>query len=51
MEFQVQSVYLVYTRLMVYTILNLAYPKKHMYYILLIYTIIFIITYAKELDK
>ena len=37
MEFQVQSVYLIYTGLIVYAILNLAYSKKHMYYILLIY--------------
>ena len=32
MEFQVQSVYLIYTWLMVYTILNLAYPKGHVCY-------------------
>jgi len=35
MEFQVQSVYLIYTWLIVYTILNLAYPKDYVYYILL----------------
>ena len=29
MEFQLQSVCLIYTWLMVYTILNLAYPKEH----------------------
>ena len=40
MEFQLQSIYLIYTWLMVCPILNLAYPKKHMYYILLIYSII-----------
>jgi len=28
-EFQVQSIYLIYTRLIVYAILNLAYPKEH----------------------
>ena len=36
MEFQVQSVCLIYTRLLVYTILTLAYPKSYMYYISLI---------------
>ena len=44
MEFQVQNVYLIYARLLVYTtlttILTLAYPKGHIYYILLIYRII-----------
>ena len=40
MELQVQSVYLIYTGLMVHAILNLAYSKKHIYYILLIYNII-----------
>ena len=39
-KFQVQSVYLIYTRLIVYAILNLAYPKEYVYYILLIYSII-----------
>ena len=39
-EFQVQSVYLIYTRLMVHAILNLAYSKEHVYYILLTYSII-----------
>ena len=29
MEFQVQSVYLIYTWLIVHTILNLAYSKEH----------------------
>jgi len=29
MKFQVQSVYLIYTRLLVYTTLILAYPKSH----------------------
>jgi len=29
MEFQVQSVYPIYTWLIVYTILNLAYPKEY----------------------
>jgi len=36
MEFQVQSVCLIHTRLIVYTTLNLAYSKEHMYYISLI---------------
>jgi len=30
MEFQLQTVYLIYTWLIVYAILNLAYPKRHM---------------------
>jgi len=29
MEFKVQSVYLIYTRLIVYATLNLAYFKEH----------------------
>jgi len=33
MEFQVQSVYLIYTWLIVYAILNLAYFKEYVYYI------------------
>ena len=37
MEFQVQSVYLIYARLLVHTILTLAYSKDYIYYILLIY--------------
>jgi len=37
-EFQLQSVYLIYTWLMVYAILNLAYSKEYIYYILLIYS-------------
>ena len=36
MEFQVQSVYLIYTGLTVYAILNLAYPKEHVLSIRLI---------------
>jgi len=39
MEFQVQSVYLIYVRLLVYATLTatltLVYPKDHAYYILL----------------
>ena len=34
-EFWAQSVYLIYTRLMVYTTLNLVYSKKYIYYMLL----------------
>jgi len=30
-EFQVQSVYLIYTWLMVHATLNLAYPKRYVY--------------------
>jgi len=37
MEFQVQSVYLIYTGLMVHATLNLAYSKKHMLFIRLTY--------------
>jgi len=40
MEFQVQNVYFIYTWLMVYVILNLAYSKGHVYYIPLRYSII-----------
>jgi len=29
MKFQVQSIYLIYTRLIVHAILNLAYTKEH----------------------
>ena len=36
-EFQVQSIYLIYTRLIVHTTLNLAYSKKHMIFIRLTY--------------
>jgi len=39
MEFQLQSVCLVNTRLIVHVILNLAYSKGYIYYILLIYGI------------
>ena len=39
-ECQVQSIYLIYTRLIVYTILNLVYLKEHIYYIPLTYDII-----------
>jgi len=35
MEFQLQSVYLIYTWLMVYITLNLAYSKEYVYYMLL----------------
>ena len=35
MEFQVQSVYLIYARLLVHTTLTLAYSKDYVYYILL----------------
>ena len=34
MEFQLQSVYLIYTWLMVHVILNLVYPKEYIYYML-----------------
>ncbi len=37
MEPQVQSIYLIYTGLMVYTILNLIYSKKHVLFIRLTY--------------
>ena len=40
MEFQVQSVYLIYTRLLVHAILILTYPKDYTYYMLLIYSVI-----------
>ena len=42
MEFQVQSVYLIYTKLIVYTTLNLAYFKeyKYIYYMPLTYSMI-----------
>ena len=33
-ECQVQSIYLIYTELIIYTILNLVYLKEHMYYML-----------------
>jgi len=36
MEFQVQSVCLIHTGLIVHATLNLAYPKEHIYYIPLI---------------
>ena len=39
MEFQVQCVYLMYTWLIVYAILNLAYSKEYVYYMPLIYSI------------
>ena len=39
MEFQLQSVYLIYTWLMVYATLNLAYLKEHVYYMPLTYGI------------
>ena len=39
-EFQLQSVYLIHTRLIVCIILNLAYSKEYVYYMLLIYSII-----------
>jgi len=39
MKFQLQSVYLIYTRLMVHATLSLAYPKGHVYYMPLIYGI------------
>jgi len=32
MEFQVQNIYLIYTELIVYATLNLAYSKEYMYY-------------------
>jgi len=32
MEFQLQSVYLIYTWLIVYATLNLTYLKEHVYY-------------------
>jgi len=35
MEFQLQSVYFIYMWLIVYTILNLAYPKEYIYFMLL----------------
>jgi len=35
MEFQVQNVYLIYIGLMVHAILNIAYPKEYVYYMLL----------------
>ena len=35
-EFQVQSVYLIYVRLLVYATLILAYSKNYAYYMLLI---------------
>jgi len=34
------SKYNIYTELLVHAILNLAYPKEHIYYMLLIYSII-----------
>ena len=37
MEFQLQSVYLIYTWPIVYATLNLASSKEHIYYIPLIY--------------
>jgi len=40
MKFQVQSVYLIYIGLIVYTKLNLAYSKKYIYDMLLTYGII-----------
>ena len=40
MEFQVQSVYLIYIRLLVHVTLILIYPKSYTYYMLLIYSII-----------
>jgi len=36
-EFQLQNFYLIYTWLIGYAILNLAYPKEYIYYMLLIY--------------
>jgi len=39
-EISVQSVYLIYARLPVHTILILAYPKDHVYYIPLTYRIL-----------
>jgi len=36
MKFQLQSVYLIYTWLIVHTTLNLAYSKEYIYYMLLI---------------
>jgi len=36
MRFQLQSVYFIYTWLIVHTTLNLAYLKEHVYYMLLI---------------
>jgi len=35
MKFQLQNVYLIYTGLIFHAILNLVYPKEHIYYILL----------------
>ena len=43
MEFQVQSIYLIYIRLIVYIILNLVYLKEYVYYILLICSMIFLL--------
>ena len=40
MEFQVQDVYFIYTWLLMHTKLNLAYSKRYIYYILLIYNMI-----------
>ena len=39
MEFQIQNIYLIYARLLVYAILTLACSKDYVYYILLIYGI------------
>ena len=39
-EFLVQYIYLIYTRLIVHTIWVLAYSKNYIYYILFIYNII-----------
>jgi len=38
MEFQVQSIYLIYAGLMVYATLNLAYPKEYILFIRLTYS-------------
>ena len=38
MEFQVQSIYLIYARLVIHAILNLAYPKEYILSIRLIYS-------------
>jgi len=37
MEFQVQSIYLIYAGLIVCAILNIAYPKEYVLFIKLIY--------------
>ena len=51
MEFQVQSVYLIYTWLMVHTTLNLAYPKEHVYYMPLTCDMILLQTQDLRVDQ